>query len=148
MKTLLNLPEFNVVLFAVLLNLPWEFLQVPFFRDMPGLAHWDGIRRCATATLGDGILILTAYWATAASARSRRSVLQPTRRHLMTLVGVGLAITVLIERLATTMRWPQGGWNYAELMPVAPILNVGLTPLLQWLVLPPLTLWLVRRQLT
>ncbi len=27
-----NWPEFNVAVFAVLLNLPWEFFQVPFFR--------------------------------------------------------------------------------------------------------------------
>ena len=28
-------PEFNVVLFALLLNYPWEFLQVPLFDRMP-----------------------------------------------------------------------------------------------------------------
>jgi hypothetical protein len=33
-------------------------------------------------------------------------------------------------------------------MPVVPLLEVGLSPLLQWIVLPPLIVWFVRRQLT
>lgn len=33
-------PEFNVVLFGFLVNLPWEFLQVPFFRQMAAAPHW------------------------------------------------------------------------------------------------------------
>jgi len=33
-------------------------------------------------------------------------------------------------------------------MPVIPLLGVGLSPLLQWVVLPPIVVWFVRRQLT
>lgn len=33
-------------------------------------------------------------------------------------------------------------------MPVVPFLEVGLAPLLQWILLPPIALWIVRRQLT
>jgi hypothetical protein len=58
-----------------------------------------------------------------------------------------LAITTAIERLALGGLWMQG-WSYSPLMPVVPGLGVGLSPLVQWLVLPPLLIWLVRRQLT
>jgi hypothetical protein len=32
-------------------------------------------------------------------------------------------------------------------MPIVPWIRVGLLPALQWLLLPPLVLWFVRRQL-
>ena len=36
-------------------------------------------------------------------------------------------------------------WQYSELMPVVPIVDVGLSPLLQWVLLPPASLWVARR---
>ncbi|WP_162899861.1 hypothetical protein [Halomonas sp. JS92-SW72] len=41
----------------------------------------------------------------------------------------------------------QDRWQYGELMPTLPLLGTGLAPLLQWLLLPPLIVWLARRQL-
>ncbi len=38
-----------------------------------------------------------------------------------------------------------GRWAYAERMPL--VLGVGVTPLLQWVLVPPLPLWLARRYL-
>ena len=32
-------------------------------------------------------------------------------------------------------------------MPIVPVVGIGLTPLLQWLLIPPLAIWFVRRQL-
>jgi hypothetical protein len=60
-------------------------------------------------------------------------------------VGAGVVITIVMERLATG---PLGRWAYAERMPIVPLADVGLSPLLQWFVLPPLIVWFVRRQLT
>ena len=40
-------PETNVAIFAFLLNLVWEFAQVPFFAGMPSADHWP---RCARGT--------------------------------------------------------------------------------------------------
>lgn len=145
---ILELPELNVAIFAVLLNFPWEFLQAPFFEGMPGAAHWAGVQRCAIATLGDATIMLAAFWSAAIVARTRGWILQPTCKQMAVFVGAGLAITVAIERLATSGRWPLGGWAYSAIMPVLPVLDVGLTPILQWILLPLLTAWFVRRQLT
>jgi len=38
-------------------------------------------------------------------------------------------------------------WAYSEAMPHLPVLGTGLLPLLQWLVIPPLVLWFIRRQI-
>ena len=80
--------------------------------------------------------------------RSRRRVLRPTARQAAGFVAVGLAITLVVEWLATRVlhRWAYAG--AMPVVPVLPVLGVGVSPLLQWLVLPPLVLWFVRRQLT
>jgi hypothetical protein len=56
-----------------------------------------------------------------------------------------VVITIVMERLSTG---PLGRRAYAERMPIVPLVDVGLSPLLQWIVLPPLIVWFVRRQLT
>ena len=33
-------------------------------------------------------------------------------------------------------------WSYSDLMPVIPSLGIGLSPVLQWVVIPALALWL------
>lgn len=139
--------ELNVFIFAVLLNFPWEFLQAPLFEGMAEAPHWRAVQRCAIATLGDGAIMLVAFWSVAAVGRTRQWLLRPTLLQILGFVGVGLVITILVERLATAGLWPMS-WSYAEVMPVVPLLGAGLSPLLQWTVLPPLVVWFVRRQLS
>ncbi|MGH6610461.1 MAG: hypothetical protein ACRECQ_09400 [Burkholderiaceae bacterium] len=141
-----ELPEFNVAVFAFLLNYPWEFSQVPLFGGMADAPHWSAIQRCALAALGDIVIMLIAYWLVALIARSRHWIAAPTAAHLTMFVAVGVAITILIEHLALRGWW-FSGWDYSPLMPVIPGIGVGLSPLAQWLVLPLLTVWFVRRQL-
>lgn len=100
---------------------------------------------CTRATLGDAAVMLVAFWVTAATVRSRRWILHPIMPTIFGFVAVGLAVTVVLERLATGAL---NQWAYAPAMPVVPILEVGLLPLLQWLFLPPLVIWFVRRQLS
>src|SRR4030067_1041921 len=58
-------PELNLFMFAFLLNLPWEMLQIPLFREMATLAHLEGVIRCLRAAAGDGLIILLAFWTVA-----------------------------------------------------------------------------------
>lgn len=58
-----------------------------------------------------------------------------------------MAITVLLERLAIVSNDPNRGWRYATAMPIVPVLEIGLTPFLQWVILPLLLVWFVKRQL-
>lgn len=145
MKRLIEAPETNVAMFAFLLNLPWELAQVPLFAGMPTERHWTAILVCSRATLGDVVVALVAFWAVALVAGARAWVVTPTRSGIAGFVAVGALVTIVVERLATG---PLGRWAYAEPMPVVPVLQVGLAPLLQWIVLPPLVVWFVRRQLT
>ena len=140
----LRTPEVSVVIFSLLLNLAWEFWQSPFFGGLAQGPHWKGVLLCTQAAFGDAFISLLAYWAVCVAARTRQWGRQPTKGQVVAFVGLGLAVTVLLELLATRVL---DRWSYSEAMPVVPGLDVGLLPIAQWLLLPPLVLWFVRRQL-
>lgn len=147
MRKLTDLPEFNFFIFGVLLNFPWEFLQVPFFKGLPKSGHWEGIITCTRATVGDALITLIAFWAMTAIWRDRWWFMRANALQVTVFAGIGLLITVVLEHLATRSTHALWGWRYSDIMPVVPGIGVGLTPLLQWLVLPPLVVWFSRRQL-
>jgi hypothetical protein len=143
-KRLVDLPEINVGLFAFLLNLVWEFGQVPFYRDLPSRGHWASIKLCARATLGDAVIAVVAFWVVAALVASRRWITAPSVLQVACFVGIGLGISTPLEWVAIHV---QGRWAYGASMPIVPVLQIGLAPVLQWLILPPLIVWFVTRQL-
>lgn len=136
-------PELNLFFFSFLLNFVWEMWQVPFFEGLAGAPHFDAVRVCTQASLGDGVISVIAFWAAAALAGSRNWYLRLRPGVFLTYLAIGVAITIVMEWLATG---PLARWDYAAAMPRLPLLGTGLLPVLQWLFLPPLTLLLVRRQ--
>lgn len=143
-RNLVDVPELNVAFFSFLLHFVWEMWQVPFFADMPSTAHWSGVSICTQATLGDSAMAVVAFWAGATPRRKRSWFLSPTPRELWLYLGAGLALTVAFEWLATG---PLERWAYGPEMPRLPVLGTGLLPALQWLLVPPIVLWLTARQL-
>ena len=146
MRTVTRNPEFNLVVFALLLNFPWETLQAPLFVGMGEAPYSEAIRGCLRATLGDVVIMLLAYWIVSLTIRNRRWVLAPRAAHLTGFIALGVLITAVIEWLATRGHWI-GSWSYSAGMPVVPGVGIGLSPLLQWVIVPPLVVWFVRRQL-
>jgi hypothetical protein len=142
---IVDIPELNVAIFSFLLNFIWEMWQIPFFLAMPSGTHSVGVVACTQATFGDAAISLVAFWSIAALARSRRWILQPSPSQIGSFVVVGVVITIAFEALAARFL---ERWSYSPLMPTLPILGTGLVPLLQWILLPPLIIWFVRRQLT
>lgn len=140
------LPEFNVVVFAVLLNFPWEFLQVPMFDRMADAPHWEAVKTCTQAALGDAAIMLAAYWCVAVAAGKRRWIIDGGTSKVLLFMAVGESMAIIIERLALSGTWASA-WEYSTQMPIVPVVEVGLTPVLQWIVLPLLVAGLVRRQL-
>ena len=139
-------PEFNVMLFAFLLNYPWEFMQVPLFEGMADQPHWEAVKVCTRAALGDAVIMLIAYWAVAVLRRSRAWIAAPGRRSMWILRSIGVFIAVIIEWLALHGWW-LASWRYSTAMPIVPGLGVGLVPVLQWVVVPSLVTALVGRVL-
>jgi len=142
---LLDAPETNIVIFGLLLNFAWEMLQMPLFALPAGVPYATITFFCGVATIGDALILLIGHAAAARAAGSRRWLRGSNPMAWSLFIATGLVITVAIEILATTTSNPQSGWRYSPLMPQLP-LGVGLAPLLQWVVLPPLVIWLTRRQ--
>lgn len=135
-------PECHVVLFTFLLNVPWEFLQVPLYLGMPSMPHWAAVKACMQAAAGDAVIGLVAYGVVALWQRRRGWLWRYGHRECTAFVLTALMITVGLEWHATVIAQR---WSYAPMMPTLPWLGTGLTPLLQWLVLPPLILWISSR---
>jgi len=139
--------EFNLVVFALLLNFPWETLQAPLFVGMGEAPYSEAIRGCLRATLGDAVIMLLAYWIVSVALENRRWILSPRAAHLIWFIALGVLITAVIEWLATRGHWI-GSWTYSAGMPVVPGVGIGLSPLLQWVIVPLLVVWFVHRQLS
>ena len=139
-----QIPEIWLAFFSFLLHFVWEMLQAPTYAGMATMAHWDGVILCLEATLGDVGFALTAFVLASLSARSRfwfrTWQLFPTAIYMAT----GLLLTIGFEYYYTEVSLR---WTYSDLMPRVPPLGTGLSPLMQWLLIPPLALWLTCRHL-
>ena len=120
------------------LNWLWEMVQMPAFQEMAGRSWLETSRRCTIAALGDVAMILAIYAIGAVAAGDARWGMVSKWSIYATAVLLGAAFAAGFEwfSLAT------GRWNYNEHMPVVPGLQVGLWPMLQMILLAPLTFWL------
>lgn len=57
-------------------------------------------------------------------------------------IAFGVGYTIFSEWLNIMVR---KSWEYSELMPIVPVVDVGLSPVAQWLVIPATGLLLARR---
>ena len=73
-------PEVTVAFLSFCLHYVWEFLQVPTCAGMAEMNHWDGVKLCTSATVGDVGFALTAFWITSAASRSRQWIAAPKGR--------------------------------------------------------------------
>ena len=140
---LFTLPEANLFVFGFLVHYPWEFLQVPLFAGLAEAPHWEGVKFCSGAALGDAALTVVAYWL-AAMVAGRRWIVEIPGRAVAVYLATGLIATVSLEWVNAEVL---GRWEYAGAMPTLPLLGTGLSPLAQWILLPLLVLGIVRRQL-
>lgn len=127
--------------FALLAHFAWEMGQMPLYR-MNAPSRWHMIGLCTQAALGDVIMTLLAYVLTARLVRRRLWLVAPRRLDLATFIGIGVAMTVGLEWWNVSVRH---SWSYTADMPSAA--GIGLSPVVQWIVLPPLILRLARRHL-
>lgn len=59
-------------------------------------------------------------------------------RVLLLAVVLGVSYTIFSEWLNIVIR---AAWAYRDIMPVVPVIDAGLTPLLQWIIVPTLACW-------
>lgn len=144
LRRALDTPELNVAVFSFLLHFVWEMQQMPFYEHPPDWTLWQMTQVYTCATFGDVGITLISFWTVALAARSRRWIIEPRTLQVVGFTAVGVAATIVLEYLATQV---QHRWQYAEAMMTLPVLGTGLSPFLQWVVIPPLVAAFVGRQL-
>lgn len=118
---------------AVLGNYPWELAQAPLYVGMASFRAM--LWHCFVASLGDGLLILGIF-ATGWIALGRQTwFVHPRVQGYGVILITGLVIGGVIEWIAVHL---MGRWMYTARMPLVPGLDIGVVPIVQMLVLPPL----------
>lgn len=129
---------------SFLFHLLWENLQMPLYANAAPFREHFWICLKATAT-GDMLFMITIYGALAVVHQNafwishRALFAHPATWTIALLVGFLLAVGMELWAVYVDYRWA-----YAEAMPMVPVLGIGLTPVLQMMLIPPMTLLLSR----
>jgi hypothetical protein len=123
----------TVFVIAVAFNYVWELAQSSLYEDMGNFNRM--LWHCFAPSLGDGLLTLLILVLGWAALRRRDWFAQPGVRGYALMLIAGLVISIAVELVAV---YVLGRWAYSARMPVAPGLGVGLAPVAQMLVLPPI----------
>lgn len=129
---------FAVFPVAYALHFAWEMGQGALFATMDRLPFWTATAWCARAAGWDVVISAAAYLAAAPAARRFLWIRERAWWAFAIYFAVGLGVTIAIERWAIDV----GRWRYRDAMPA--IDGIGLTPLLQWIVVPAAILVVVR----
>jgi len=130
------------VLMIGALNFIWEIAQLPFYTIWQ-TGTWKTIAFAVLhCTAGDLVIAISALVLCLAVFGRRDWPNQGFFPIGVCVVIAGLAYTIFSER----MNIANGAWTYSDLMPIIPWFDVGLTPVLQWLLIPSVCLWGIQRQ--
>jgi len=135
------IPESQLLIFGLPLELLWEVAQFPLYTVWHE-GNWSyilyGLAHC---TLGDLLILLTAYWAVALLNRSRYWYRANILVNGCLFILLSLGYTIYSEIVNVSIK---GTWEYTELMPIVPVIEIGGMPFLQWVLVPSVLLWLMR----
>ncbi len=126
------------LLALAVLNLLWEFAQMPLYTlartGTAGQMLLAGLHCTAADVLIATAAVLAALviFATAEWPGGRRWMVV-----VIAATQFGTGYTLFSEYLNTVVRH---AWTYSKLMPILPWLGTGLSPLAQWIIIPPVAL--------
>ncbi len=127
-------------------NFVWEFAHMPLY-TIGWTGTWGEIVFAAVhCTGGDVLIALTSLTLALLIAGTGVWPLERYRAVAVLTVLFGVAYTTFSEWLNIVIR---AAWAYSDLMPVLRLFGfeAGLSPLLQWIVVPLVGFWWARRNL-
>lgn len=117
---------------AFVLNFIWEisqsFLYAPHYVGIAGL-----ITVHLRASLGDVLIIFVIMLLDTFISKNLYVGEKIGKIRLAAIIFIGLMLATSVEKYALAT----GRWSYNPSMPIVPWLNVGLTPILQMMLIPP-----------
>ena len=121
---------FIITIIAFVLNFIWEMLQMLLYKGMQNNIQSTAV--CALAAIADALMVILIYFCFALIYKKVLWVQQLTVFQIFILVLVGGIGAILAELRYTAL----STWTYNKSMPVIPFINVGLIPVLQFMILP------------
>jgi hypothetical protein len=143
MRAVFYNPVLNFFFFSFVLNATWEWIQSPFFIDITSDLNtiiWYRIH----CTLGDSLILITGYILTSFYYWNFNWVHHSNVKHHVVFVVMGVIYTLFSEYLNV---YVNNSWSYSDYMPLLPFVNIGLVPLFQWIILPPIIISITKRQI-
>ena len=121
---------------AFVLNFIWELIQGPLYKSYEyDLSH---ISFCGLASVADMLMVFLLLFGFGLINKEMYWMQYWSLKRMFLLVLVGFCGAILAEVWHTA----RGDWAYADTMPLLPIVNVGISPVIQFTVLPWLIFWI------
>lgn len=114
-------------------NLVWELAHMPLYTRWETGSRGEIIFAALHCTGGDILIAASALLAALFLFGNGQWPDAGYRRVSLATILMGLVYTVFSEWLNIEVR---EAWAYRDLMPVVPVINAGLSPIAQWIVLP------------
>ena len=127
---------FTITVLAFLLNFIWELIQIPFYKGSS--YSIDHIAFCVLASLADAIMVLLLYFGFASIFRNPFWIKHSKWQRIVIVILIGGASSIVVE----IWHLSSVNWAYADSMSIIPIVNVGLSAVLQFMILPVLVYFL------
>jgi phosphatidylglycerophosphate synthase len=104
--------------------------QMPLFKNMP--FKWETTLFCFQASIADCIMVLLLYVGFCLIYKNSAWFIRPRFLQVVLLVIMGGLGAILAEKKHISL----GNWAYSSYMPLVPVVYIGLSPLLQFMILP------------
>lgn len=134
------------IAFVVPAHLLWEFAQLPLYTIWRDGTPGEIVFAVVHCTGGDALIATTALVTALLIAGTGWPIARDSYRGVAAIaIVIGVGYTAFSEWLNTAVR---GAWAYSDLMPVMPVIPVieaGLSPILQWVLIPLAAFWWARR---
>jgi hypothetical protein len=132
-----------LVIVAGLLHVLWENAHVGLYTGYGDLG--GGLPITVWATIGDVLYTLVAFALVSLFKHGIEWVREALWSDYVGLAILGFCIALYVEYKAFAL----ARWAYTDAMPILPVFSVGVSPVLQMMILLPLTLacvsWIERR---
>ncbi len=120
----------RIFVISVILNFVWETAQIPFYYN--NQITISTTLFCLIASLGDGIMILIIFFTGKIIFKNNYWIENLNIKKISLILTAGLLLSIIVELAALKLNL----WSYSNLMPTLMFLGIGLSPVLQMLILP------------
>ena len=125
----------GIFVIALLLNFVWEYVHYVLY-----VCTIDRLWCAEYTAFVDALLTLGIYVVVAFLVHDRAWIFSLNKKNIVILFMVSAIVAIVVEWQGLHLE----KWTYAQTMPIIPLLNIGLSPFLQMILLSLATLLIVR----